>query len=408
MKPQHKIAEVFHRFAPDLIQQGRLCADQIKAINLISVCKTAALGGHREVCDMCSYTRIHYNSCGNRHCPSCQGVNKERWILERTYDLLPVKYFHCVFTLPAQLRSLTIFNKKTIYELLFQSVKDTLLTFGYDPRQKIEGKIGGISILHTWNQKMQYHPHLHVIVPNGGITPDGKWITSRGKDNFLFHVKAMSKVFRGKFLGQLKTLVRTSQIKLPSELNSVDVSSAVSDLINQLYKTKWVVYAKQAFAGPEQVLEYLARYTHKICISNYRIIKITDSQVTFRYLDRKARKSRLKTVDGEKFVMQFAQHILPKGFTKIRHFGFLAPRCKTKAITLIRNQLKVDSAPEKPDNRLTARQVMMTTTGKDPYKCPCCKTGNLVITKFLQPIRGSPINRVYRIVSKERIVNLEL
>lgn len=408
MKPQHKIAEVFHRFAPDLIQQGRLSIDQIKAINLISVCKTAALGGHREACDNCSYTRIHYNSCGNRHCPSCQGVNKERWILERTYDLLPVKYFHCVFTLPCELRRVAQYNKKVVYELLFKSVKDTLLAFGYDPRQKIEGKIGGISILHTWNQKMQYHPHLHVIVPNGGITTDGKWITSRGKNNFLFHVKALSAVFKGKFLALFKEMVRHGQIRLPPNLNGSYVPLAASGLIDQLYKTNWVVYAKQAFAGPEQVLEYLARYTHKICISNYRIVKITDTQVTFRYLDRKAKKSRLKTVDGEKFVMQFTQHILPKGFTKIRHFGFLAPRCKTEAIATIRVQLKVSDPPKKPEARMTAREIMIATMGKDPYKCPCCKTGNLVITQFLQPIRGSPIRRVYRIVSKERIVKLEL
>jgi hypothetical protein len=408
MKPQYKIAEVFHRFAPDLIQQGRLSADQIKAINLISVCKTAALGGHREACDNCSYTRIHYNSCGNRHCPSCQGVNKERWILERTYDLLPVKYFHCVFTLPAQLRTLTIFNKKTIYELLFKSVKDTLLTFGFDPRQKIEGKIGGISILHTWNQQMEFHPHLHVIVPNGGITPDGEWVTSRGKDNFLFHVKALSDVFKGKFLDVLKGLFQNEQITIPPNFNGSDVPSAASNLIDQLYKTKWVVYAKQAFHGPMQVLEYLARYTHKICISNYRISKITDTHVTFRYLDRKNKTSKVRTVRGDQFVLLFAQHVLPKGFTKIRHFGFLAPRCKTKAIALIRSQLKVDSFPEKPDKRLSARQVMMTTSGKDPYKCPCCKTGNLLITQFLQPIRGSPIKKIYRIVPKDRIVILEL
>ena len=407
MKPRLKIAEVFQRFAPELIRKGRLSADQIKAINLISVCKTAALGGHKESCDSCSYTRVHYNSCGNRHCPSCQGVNKERWILERTYDLLPVKYFHCVFTLPAHIRSLTQYNKKVIYDLLFKVVKDTLLTFGYDPRQKIEGKIGGIAILHTWNQRMEFHPHLHVIVPNGGVTSKGKWVTSRGKNNFLFHVKALSAVFKGKFLDGLKALHQHNQIRLPPDLNTSVVPSVAARLIDQLYKSNWVVYAKQAFAGPEQVLEYLARYTHKICISNYRIFNITDTHVTFRYLDRKAKKSKIKTVTGEQFVMLFAQHVLPKGFTKIRHFGFLAPRCKTKSIALIRSLLKVDSAPEKPDNRLTARQVMMSTTGKDPYKCPCCKTGNLVITKFLQPIRGSPIKKVYRIVSKERIVNLQ-
>lgn len=408
MPAQHSIAEVFHRFAAPLIDSGRLTPQQIQTIRLISLCKTAALGGHRERCDQCSYSRIHYNSCGNRHCPSCQGVNKERWILERSYDLLPVKYFHCVFTLPASLRQLSLTNKKAIYDLLFSSVRDTLLTFGRDPRQKIMGTVGGISILHTWNQQMQFHPHLHVIVPNGGIDTNNQWRSSKGKDNFLFYVKALSKVFRGKFLDGLKVLLARGQIKLSHDLSITDVPSASSCLINNLYDTDWVVYAKPAFAGPEQVLEYLARYTHKICISNHRIVQITDTHVTFRYLDRKNKTSNLKTVKGEDFVLLFAQHILPKGFTKIRHFGFLAPRCKTKLIQLIRKQLKAKDAPPKPKDRLTTKQVIITTTGTDPYKCPCCKSGNLIITHFIAPIRGSPINRVYRKVSKDRIIKLEL
>ena len=402
------VADVFRRFAPPLIKKGQLTPDQIKAVNLISVCKTAALGGHKESCDKCSYSKIHYNSCGNRHCPSCQGVNKERWILERSFDLIPVTYFHCVFTLPSELRRIALFNQKAIYDLLFTTVKDTLLAFGIDPRQKIMGKIGGISILHTWNQQMEYHPHLHVIVPNGGLNKSGQWVTSRGKDNFLFHVKALSKVFRGKFLHRLKLMLSHGQVRLSPDLMISDVPSAAASLIDKLFLKDWVVYSKHAFAGPQQVLEYLARYTHKICISNYRIVNITNTHVSFRYLDRKAKKSKVLTITGQQFVLRFVKHVLPKGFTKIRHFGFLASRCKSFSIQIIRQQLNVDDPPIKPDQRLSARQVMIASSGKDPYRCPCCHKGNLVITKIIPAIRGSPINRHLRFFPKDRIVKLEL
>lgn len=384
------ISEVIQRFGKQAFHSGKLTPRQIEVLRMISLCKTAALGGHWEQCDKCAFIKKHYNSCGDRHCPNCQGVNKERWILDRSFDLLPVKYFHCVFTIPSELRTVVAMNKKLCFDLLFTAVKETLLDFGYDKRQKMEGKVGGISVLHTWNQKLEFHPHIHCIVPAGGLTSAGIWKNSKGKANFLFHVKAMSALFKNKFLIGLKFLLSNGQLTLPHHLKPSVVPSAVSCLVNHLFDLKWNVYAKEAFAGPQQVLEYLARYTHKICIANYRIIKVTDTHVTFSFLDRKINKKRLRKVTGLEFIHLFAQHILPKQFCKIRHFGFLCSRTKKRDLAAIRNQLRV-TKPMKPSIRLTAKQVMMATSGQDPYLCPCCKNGQMVVIKIIPVIRGSPV-----------------
>ena len=366
---------------------------------MLNVCKTSALGGHKERCDRCDFTRIHYNSCGNRNCPNCQGVNKEKWVHDRKYDLLPVKYFHCVFTIPSELYVYFRYNKKQLYDLLFRSVRETLLVFGYDPKHGIAGKIGAICILHTWTQRMTYHPHVHCIVPAGGITKDGKWKHARSKGNFLFPVKAMSRLFGGKLMAGLHELKKAEKLKMTTSM-----VSSYARIKDKMYKKEWVVYAKTAFEGPDQVLEYQGRYVHKICISNFRILKITQTHVTFRYLDRKANKTRFKVVKGTDFIRLFAEHILPKGFVKIRHFGILSSRSKKTDLAKARKSLGEPTPP--PKKKMTTREFITITKGKDPYACPCCGKGEMVVIATIPAIRGSPTKIRLRIFAKDRKVAL--
>ncbi len=396
-KQKYEIAQIIQRFLPEAEADRGLSGHQRSTLKLLSVCKTAALGGHKERCDNCHYARFHYNSCGNRNCPTCQGVNKEKWIYDRQYDLLPVKYFHCVFTIPSELYVFFRYNKKLLYDLLFRCVKETLLTFGLDPKQGIDGKLGGICVLHTWTQRMTYHPHVHCIIPAGGLTKSGAWKHAKSKGNFLFPVKPMSRLFRGKLVSGLHKLKKAGKLNMSNYM-----IVQYGQVKNELYKKEWVVYAKKAFGGPDQVLEYLGRYTHKICISNFRILKITQTHVTFRYLDRKLKKSKLKTIKGTDFIRLFSEHILPKGFVKIRHFGILSSRSKKTDLAKARKSLGVPSPP--PKKKMTNREFIKMSTGKDPYTCPCCGQGEMVIIAKLPSIRGSPCRPPLRFIAKDRKV----
>lgn len=393
------IREIIQRFLPDVAAQGGISGHQRSTLKLMSLCKTSALGGHKEACPSCAYDKIHYNSCGNRNCPSCQGVNKEKWVFDRQYDLLPVIYFHCVFTIPSELYIFFRYNKRTLYDLMMRSVKETLETFGKDKRNGIEGKIGAILLLHTWTQQMDYHPHVHCIVPAGGLKSNGKWQHAKAKGEFLFPVKAMSVVFRGKLLSGIHQLYLKGELKLPpKELHKYKKTK------NKLYSKEFVSYAKPSFGGPKQVLEYIGRYTHRICISNHRITNMTETHVTFRYQDRKKKESRSKTITGQKFIKLFAEHILPKRFVKIRHIGFLSSRSKAKDLSLIRKSLKVEAPAAKV--KMTKREFITMTTGKDPYLCPKCGQAEMVITQILPPIRGSPFKIYHRPIPKDRIIKI--
>jgi hypothetical protein len=401
VKTRYEISQIIQRFLPQVETQGGLSGHQRSILKLMSLCKTSALGGHKERCDHCHYTRIHYNSCGNRNCPSCQAVNKEKWIYDRQNDLLPVKYYHCVFTIPSELYIYFKYNKKPLYDLLFRSVRQTLLAFGQDPKHGIAGKIGAICILHTWTQQMTYHPHIHCIIPAGGLTKDGRWKHTKSKGDFLFPVRAMSRLFRGKLMAELHQLYQDGNLAM-----TFSMRNQYRQVKDRLYKKDWVVYAKKAFGGPDQVLEYLGRYSHKICISNFRILKITTTHVTFRYLDRKANKQQTKSINGADFIRLFAQHILPKGFVRIRHIGILASRVKKTDLDKARKYLGALSPP--PKVKMTTREFILLTTGKDPYLCPCCGQGEMIITEILPPIRGSPTNKpIIRFIANGRKVNLQ-
>jgi len=315
-------------------------------------------------------------------------VDRERWLLKRSNDLLPVTYFHGVFTVPSELRILFLYNKKRLYNLLFQCVWETIYSFGMDPRQKLEGKPGMIGILPTWNQQMQYHPHIHCILPGGGLTEKGEWKGTKGKADFLFSVAALSSKFKKKFLILLTALYKNGDLSIPDKDPLWNSATSFYKTKKALYKKDWVVYNKPSFKDHHQVFEYLGRYTHKIAISNHRIIKITDTHVTFRYLDRKKEASATRTLTGEKFILCFLQHVLPKRFTKIRHYGFLSTRSKKADLERIRKALDAKSPEEK--KKLSAREIIIKTTGQDPYLCPHCKTDTMRIIKITPAIRGSP------------------
>jgi len=321
------VGNIFRLYADDYISRRVLPVHWLKAIEAIKLCRTAALGGHKEKCNHCGHVKVHYNSCGNRHCPQCQGANRVKWILEKQYDLLPVNYFHAVFTIPAQLHTLFRYNRKKMYNLIFSCVWETLQTFASNPENRINAKIGMIAIIHTWTQKLGFHPHLHCIVPAGGLTNDGKWKNAPNNNGFLFHFKALANTFRGKFLWYLIDMYEKGSLKLPDELYST---------VNFRYFTKmlkmiqWNVNVEDPFENPDHVMHYLAGYTHRVAIANSRIISVDteNNTVTFSYKDRKNKCTCHKTVTSEKFITLFIQHFLPKRFVKIRNYGILSTRTK--------------------------------------------------------------------------------
>ena len=383
------MAEVFNRFADDYQHHHILSFEQQKLIRDIGDCRTYVLGGHMTACSSCGHIKVHYNSCGNRHCPQCQGVNKEKWILERQYDLLHVKYFHVVFTLPSELRSICYQNERLIYNLLFSSVWQTLDDFSGDPKQRLMARMGMIAVLHTWTQTLLYHPHIHCIVPAGGLDDKGKWKSTKSNGDFLFHVTALAQTFRGKFLEQLIKLYKAKELTLAGKISHLKQYQNFWKLKKKLYETNWVVHTKEPFKNPDSVIEYLARYTHKIAISNYRIKHIDENSVTFTYLDR-ANNDWKKTMvlPAEKFISRFLLHVLPRGFCKIRHYGFLSTRVKRECLAQIRKSLNMKENGKKPI--LSVKDALRITKGIDPDLCPECKQGTMVCIRELPRLRGSP------------------
>jgi hypothetical protein len=298
-------------------------------------------------CGWLHFLRISYNSCRNRHCPKCQGNQREKWIQARQQELLPVPYFHVVFTLPDALNLLCMHQPAVMYNILFQTAWSVINSFGNDAKW-MGAQSGMIAILHTWGQTLSLHPHLHCIVPGGGLTKQGKWKTAKTNGKYLFSVKAMSKVFRGRFIALLKE-------RLPEEMHQ--------EFVNELYKNKWVVFAKRPFNGPQSVIEYLGRYTHKIAISNHRIKNISEDKVTFSYRDyRAAAITKEMSLDAREFIRRFAMHILPKGFVRIRHYGIVSSTSKAACAVVIKEQLPQIKQVTNPRHEIY-----------DPLQCPCCK-----------------------------------
>jgi putative transposase/transposase-like zinc-binding protein len=340
----------------------------------VSVCRTEELGGHLDRCDACGFERPAYNSCRNRHCPKCQSLAKAQWLEKQTAELLPVGYFHVVFTLPHELNRLILANNKIVLGLLFKAASETLLEFG---RSRLGGTLGLIAVLHTWDQTLKDHFHLHCLVPAGALSFDrSRWIPAR--KNFLFPVKALSRVFRGKFFALLKQSIARG--KIASTDNAVKASR----------QKNWIVYAKQPFGSPHTVLDYLGRYTHRVALSNDRIVQVENGKVTLSYQDRKdgSRKKTI-TLEAPEFIRRFLLHVLPDGFMRIRHFGFLANRAKKQALAQCRKFLDLDP-PLPPCSHLSAKDLLLKLTGVDLSRCPSCLEGTMMAVGELAASLGLP------------------
>ena len=379
-KPRYEVANIFRKYGKRYRNNHHLPLSHLKVMRSIETCRTDELGGHLERCCQCGHERNAYNSCRNRHCPKCQALAKAKWLEERKAELLPVNYFHTVFTIPHELNPITLCNKKIIYNILFHSVADTLQEFASDSKHGLGGKLGFTAILHTWNQKLLDHTHLHCLIPAGVLSTDKKrWINSR--DNFLFPVKAMSRVFRGKFMESLKSAFSNKMLIFPEHIAKLE--KGFSSLTSQLWKKDWVVYSKAPFHGPCKVLDYLGRYTHRVAIANHRIIKVEDSLVSFQYRDRSdGDRCKKITMNAQEFIRRFLLHVLPDGYKKIRHFGFLASRCKKQNLAKCRQIMGMsEDLPEHQPE--TFQEKMLRLTAIDITMCPKCKNGQMQKVKKL-------------------------
>jgi predicted Zn-ribbon and HTH transcriptional regulator len=364
-----ELADIFRQYGESYRKTHCLPASQQKVMRAVSVCRTQQLGGHLKQCDTCGFEHPSYNSCRNRHCPKCQSLAKAKWLEKQTSELLPVGYFHLVFALPHEFNRLILAHKKSVLSLLFKAVSDTLLEFG---RRRFGGTVGIIAVLHTWDQTLNDHFHLHCLVPAGALSLDHRrWIGAR--PNFLFPVTALSQVFQGKFLDLLQQACAKG--KIPPACTEIKASRQKS----------WVVYAKKPFGSPQTVLDYLGRYTHRVALSNDRILALQNGQATFTYRDRKD-KDRLKsmTLEAHEFIRRFLLHVLPDGFMRIRHFGFLANRAKKYALPQCRKLLGLNPAlPPIPER--SAQDLLRELTGIDLSRCPSCKLGTMIVVGELPP-----------------------
>ena len=370
MKPKYEVADIFRRYGKEYKSKYPMSEEQRKVMAAISACRTAELGGHSEVCDHCAALRNSYNSCRNRHCPKCQTMTKEEWLEKRKQELLPCGYFHMVFTLPHDLNPIIMSDRKEFLSLLFRAVRNTVFLFAADPQWKLEGKPGLLTILHTWSQTLIDHFHIHCLIPAGVLSFDGRrWNPS--SDNYLFRVQSLAREFKKQYLSLIK-----------ESLNPEKNPANSTMLLEKARDKTWIIYAKKPFAGPEQVLEYLGRYTHRIAISNHRIKSIDNGQVTFTYKDRQNNKQKVMTLSSLEFIRRFLLHVLPSRFMKIRYYGFLANICKAKAILLIRRLIGKDMSI-KLFIQETLHEKVIRLTGMDITLCPHCKIGRMSIMEPL-------------------------
>jgi hypothetical protein len=366
-----EVADVFHAHQNQFLQRwGHVLSDQQrKALRDIGRCRTAALGTHLERCDRCDYETVAYDSCRNRHCPKCQSSARDRWLMKQASSLLPVPYAHVVFTVPEQLAPLALRNQRLFYNLLFRAASETLLEIAADPR-RLGARVGVLAVLHTWSQNLGHHPHLHCLIPAGGLALDrSRWVRSR--HNFFLPVRVLSRMFRGKLLAFLKQSYRHNELGFSGMLATLSQPRAFHSLLSTLRNKEWVVYSKPPFGGPEHVLKYLARYTHRVAISNGRLLSLESGQVRFRWRDsRHNNRSSVRTLDAVEFIRRFLLHALPAGFVKIRHFGLLANRNRRQALALCRIHLHATN----PDISTLLTEPQKSALNRS---CPQCKNGTL-------------------------------
>jgi len=385
MSASLEVADVFRRHgdAYRRAHDSHLGRVERRVMSAIELCRTAALGGHVEACADCGLIRCAYNSCRNRHCPKCQGQARAEWLAARQAELLPVAYFHVVFTLPAPLAEIAFQNKETVYAILFRSAAETLRTIAADPRH-LGAEIGLLAVLHTWGQNLHHHPHVHCVVPGGGPSLDGKrWVACR--PNFFLPVRVLSRLFRRLFLDELRAAFEAGELGFFGELASLAEPTAFARRLNGLRRVEWVVYAKPPFGGPEQVLAYLGRYTHRVAIANSRLVSLTDTAVAFRWKDyRHHGKTKLMTLAAHEFIRRFLLHTLPDGFHRIRHYGFLANSHRAGKLALCRKLLDAPTAEP------SAEQAETTLPQHSPEPCPCCGGVMLRLAIRLSPAPAQP------------------
>jgi len=371
LRPRHELAEIIDRFEEDFEHQYLPNSYVRRTLSALKRCRTSSLGGHVDKCDECGHVRISYNSCRNRHCPKCQNTQREAWVEDRKQDLLPVPYFHVVFTVPDKLNGLFIEHPADLYNLLFATTWETIAQFSYT---KLHAETGMVSILHTWGQNLSLHPHIHCVVPGGGINFKGKWkqvsISEKGKV-FLFSVKSLSRVFREKFIEAL-------QKQLPQ----------TTKFINSLYKDDWVVYSKEPFAGPEHVIEYLGRYTHKVAIGNHRLLNVDETGVTFSWRDYRDDEEKVMTLEAAEFLRRFCMHILPKRFVRIRHYGLLSTARRQDLREL---QQAFGIITPKVREKKNWKEVCRQHLNYDPDICPQCGKGHMSTIEMFFGARPPPL-----------------
>lgn len=376
LRPPLEVADIIRSFHSGAAGTAGLMMSclQRRVLRALSACRSAGLGGHVDRCDHCNHRAISYNSCRNRHCPKCQAMAGAQWFEQRRRDLLPTHYFHVVFTLPAEVARIALANKRIVYNILFRAASETLITVAADPKH-LGARIGFLAILHTWGQTLMHHPHVHCVVPGGGLSLDSEqWVASR--PTFFLPVKVLSQVFRGKFLDYLGRAYRGGELRLTHSLEELAEPSRFKALLAHLRNKPWVVYAKPPMAGPEQVLKYLARYTHRVAIANSRLVSSSDGQVRFRYKDyTKAGKQRVMALGVAEFLRRFLMHVLPRGFVRIRHYGLLANRCRRANVARCR---ELACAAGMVPSRCTTEPVDTDTITRRP-RCPQCEIGTMVI-----------------------------
>jgi hypothetical protein len=375
-RPPFEVADIVRRHGDRFLETHRawLTSQHRRVLRALVQCRTAALGGHRDRCEQCAQPALSYNSCRDRHCPKCLTAARNHWVAAREQELLPVGYVHVVFTMPEVLARLALVNKRIVYDLLFKASAATLRQVAANPR-RLGAALGGLMVLHTWGQRLQHHPHIHCVVPAGGLSPDGaRWIHAR--PTFFLPITVLRQVFRGKVVAGLRDAFHQGRLSFPGALQPLATEPAFRAWLRSLYRQAWVVYAKPPFGSPAHVLHYLARYTHRVAISNHRLVAVTDDTVAFRWKDyRHGSQVRTLTLAAEEFLRRFLLHVLPKGFVRIRYFGFLAPRCRTPELAQCRQALAVDPTPAPAGVPVVARP-------RRTWPCPRCGAPMRVVERL--------------------------
>jgi hypothetical protein len=385
-RPGLEVADVIRGHGVDFLDAygDSLSAEQRRALIDLARCRTAALGGHVEECERCGHRQISYNSCRNRHCPKCQANAAALWVEARAAELLPVPYYHVVFTLPAALAPIALQNPRVVYDLLFRTAAETLLRIAADP-DHLGAEIGFLAVLHTWGQSLQHHPHLHCVVPGGGLARDGpRWVPC--PDGFFLPVKVLGRVFRGKFLAGLRAAFDRGTLAFHGKLAALSGADEFGRRLTACTRVDWVVYAKPPFGGPEQVLKYLARYTHRVAISNRRLLGLEGGRVRFRYKDNaRGGERRAMELTATEFLRRFLQHVLPTGFVRIRSYGFLANRCRREKLALCRELLGAAATSEGEPPCRGDGPAEGITPARRLTLCPACGEGRMIVVAEIRP-----------------------